>query len=131
MDMEKITIKEKLDIYNDISNLIYQREHSASNIFNDDKQWKTFHPSDYIVSVNILKEKIKLELMPCITSTGYYSGIWGGMEISFSDFENEERFAEIVTEWKKSLLIKDIDKAKTEMSYEYKRYLELKELFGD
>jgi len=127
----KTRIEEKLSNYQEICELLFKRRHRANNIFNNDKQWKMFHPSDYLVSIDILKEKINLKLMPCITSPICYSGIWAGMDISFSDFENEEIFTEIMTEWKNSLLKKDIDKAKTEMSYEYKKYLDLKELFGD
>lgn len=127
----KMGFEEMLSIYENISALIFKRKSMASSIFNDDKQWNIFHSANHIVSVDILKENIKLELMPCAASTGYGCGVWGGLEISFSDFENDKRFETIVTDWKNSLLKNDIEKNKLEKGYEYKKYLELKELFGN
>lgn len=127
----KTRIEEKLSNYQEISEMIFKRSHTASDIFNDDKQWNMLHIANHMVYIDILKEGIKLELKPCATSTGYYSGVWSGLEISFSDFENDKKFEDIVTDWKNSLLKNDIEKAKSEKAYEYKRYLELKELFGD
>jgi len=129
--MEENRIEEKIANYQEISEMIFKRSHTASDIFNDDKQWNMLHTANHMVSVLILKESIKFELKPCATSTGYSSGIWSDLEISFSDFENDKKFETIVTDWKNSLLKNDIEKAKSEKAYEYKRYLELKELFGD